>query len=144
MPELWHLWVIGGLILSIAEVFTPGFVLGLFGIACFGSALIAAAGMGLKTQLLTFGLFSILLAAFVRPLFLKYLDRRASDVKTNTDALIGQKGRVLQKIDPLNNTGRVKIGGEEWMAVTTDDQIVDEGCIVAVESVDGCKVIVKP
>jgi hypothetical protein len=34
MLELWHLWVIAGLALFIIEIFTPGFVMGVFGVAC--------------------------------------------------------------------------------------------------------------
>jgi len=33
MLEPWHIWVIAGLLLWIIEIFTPGFVAGVFGTA---------------------------------------------------------------------------------------------------------------
>jgi membrane protein implicated in regulation of membrane protease activity len=70
-------------------------------------------------------------------------NKRKMDKRTNVDALIGQRGIVIEKIDYAASTGRVKLGGEEWRAVTEDESSIDVGDRVVVHKIIGNRVIVK-
>jgi membrane protein implicated in regulation of membrane protease activity len=43
----------------------------------------------------------------------------------------------------LSGSGRVKVGGEVWRAVTPDESKVDIGQKVIIRGVEGCKVVVE-
>ena len=62
MLDAWQLWVIAGLVLWIVEIFTPGFVIGLFATACLAVAPFAGAGVSFKMQLLVFGVATVISA----------------------------------------------------------------------------------
>ncbi len=68
---------------------------------------------------------------------------KSTSTPTNVDALIGCKAKVLQSIDPIEGSGRVKVKGEEWSASCEDEAVINEGENVVVVSVSGAKVVVK-
>jgi membrane protein implicated in regulation of membrane protease activity len=143
MLELWHLWVIAGLALFIIEIFTPGFVMGVFGVACLVVAPFAGKHASLNTQLLVFGIATAAMSLGIRPLIIRHLYRRESMIKTNVDALVGRTGLVTEAVDQALNRGRVRLGGEEWRAVTPDESKIEAGTKVIVKAVEGCKVVVE-
>lgn len=61
--------------------------------------------------------------------------------KTNVDALVGQKGVVLQEVAPLTY-GRVKVGGEDWAAVPAGEFKIPVGAVVIVKGYQGVKLVV--
>ena len=144
MMEAWHIWVITGLVLWIIEIFTPGFfVMGVFGTACLIVTPVAGAGMSFKLQLFVFGVAVGIMALTIRPFVMRHFYRRNAKTKTNVDALIGKSGFVTEDIDHMTGTGRVKIGGEVWRAVTPDDVRLTIGQKVMVRELEGWKVIVE-
>jgi membrane protein implicated in regulation of membrane protease activity len=142
--EVWYLWVIAGLVLWIVEMYTSGFVVGIFGTACLIVAPVARVGTPFRIQVLVFVVGTAVLSFAIRPLVLKYLyDRRLA--KTNVDALIGKVGFVTVQINERNGTGNVRIGGEEWRAAASAGELtIEVGERVVVEKIDGAKLIVKP
>ena len=140
----WHLWVIAAIVLFIAEVMIPGFLVACFGMGCLASAAAAALGLGPKWQLLAFTVGTLVVYVGIRPLFLRHLYGRASPVKTNVDALVGRVGVVTETLDPVTHQGRVKVGGEDWRGVPADDVAIEPGQRVEVLRVDGTKLIVTP
>ncbi len=143
MVEWWHIWVLTGIGLWIAEVFTPGFVAGVLGTACLVVAPFAGAGFSFKAQLLVFGMGTLAMAFGVRPRVLRHFRLEGPNSQTNVDALIGGTGLVTEAIDSKSGTGQVKIGGENWRAVTPDETRIDVGAKVTVRAVEGCKVVVR-
>lgn len=144
MLELWHIWIIAGLILWIIEIFTPGFVLGVFGTACLITAPFAWAGFSYVIQFLIFAVAAALLSLFIRPIVLRHIDRNKGQAKTNIEALIGQSGIVVETIDNIKDTGYIKIYGETWRAVNIDDTAINSGEKVRVKDIEGNKLIVEP
>jgi membrane protein implicated in regulation of membrane protease activity len=57
------------------------------------------------------------------------------DVPSNVYSLVGQNGVVIETIDPIENTGRVRINSEEWRARA--DVRFEEKERVKVEGVEG-------
>ena len=79
---------------------------------------------------------SVGLLALVRPPVVKRL-HSGPDLKTGAEALIGQRAKVLREITP-HQTGRVKIGGEEWTAAPyLEDDTIPEGATVDVVQIKG-------
>ena len=143
--EDWHIWVIAGVVLLIAEIFTPGFVLACFGVACLVAAVIAAFDVSLTFEVIVFCVASVVAFFAVRPLFVKRFYRSDDDAaaRTNVDALVGKVGMVAERIDPSLNVGRVVLGGDNWRAVSVDGVVIEGGEKVEVVRVEGTKLFVK-
>src|SRR3954471_13244581 len=95
---VWILWTVLGVILIIAEVFTPGFVLLWFGVGALAAAFAGLVGLdSLPLQFLIFALVSVALTAASRTIFINYFSREKSgtDLKSGVDALPGKIGTVV-------------------------------------------------
>ncbi|APF18701.1 protein of unknown function DUF107 [Caldithrix abyssi DSM 13497] len=141
---LWHIWIILGIILFIVEIFTPGFLLATFGIGCLIAAIPAALELHFLWQILTFSVATFLSFLVVRPLYLKLIFPKQQQIPTNVDALIGKEGVVIQPIDNLQNQGRVKVGGEDWKALSKSGEALAQNTVVKIVAIDGVKLIVEP
>ena len=64
--------------------------------------------------------------------------------KTNIDALVGTTGKVLVAIDNENGTGRVRLGGMDWAARSSDGSVIEEQTLIRVEKIEGVKVFIRP
>ncbi len=140
---IWHAWVIVGILFFIGEIFTPGFFLACLGIACLGSGLASAFGLGIGSQILVFSITTLAVFFGIRPFFLKYLYSPGTKVETNVKALVGKTGLVSERIDSSRNKGRVVVGGEDWRAVSIDETVIESGEKIAVVQVEGTKLVVK-
>ncbi|PLX18108.1 MAG: hypothetical protein C0601_05445 [Candidatus Muiribacterium halophilum] len=146
MPELdiWIYWVVSGVMLMIAEIFTPGFVLALFGVAAIIAGIVAKfMPDAMTTQIGVFAASTFVLFVFVRKLLYGYFEKDAKQILTNADALVGKTGKVKSKVS-VDSHGEVKVGGESWYAVPDmDEVIIEEGEKIVVLKVEGSKLIVK-
>ena len=141
--EGWHVLVTIGIIAFIIEIFTAGFISGSIGIGFLFSAIGNYLGLVIEWQILMFA-FGVSLTYFlVRPIITKY-GYRNNKIKTNQDALINKKGTVTQEINPLKNTGRVSIDGDDWKALTKTGEIIKIGTIVKVVAIDSIILFVEP
>lgn len=92
-------------------------------------------------QAVLFFAVSIALLACLRPVVRKYFTPRLA--KTNVDSVVGTTGPVMEDIDNLQSTGRVKLGGMEWSARSTTGQPIAKDTIVRVDRIEGNKVFVS-
>ncbi|MDQ7053981.1 MAG: NfeD family protein [candidate division KSB1 bacterium] len=139
--QAWHWWIILAVFLAIVEVFTPGFVVMCFSVGALLAALVAGAGLGTSWQVVGFAVGTFLAFISVRPLFQKWAQTAEERTATNVDRLIGQKATVLQ--DTNEDSGLVKVGGEEWPARAADGQKHSAGDKVVIERVEGNRLYVK-
>ena len=65
-PAAWIIWIILGVVLIIAEIFTLGFVLFWFGIGALAAAFAGWLGFGLAIQFLVFAGVSVALTGLSR------------------------------------------------------------------------------
>ncbi len=144
MLDAWKIWLIAGIALWIAEVFVPGFVLGVFAAACLVTALPAALGAAPWVQLLVFGVAVVAVAAWLRPVALRWLHGSRTAAATNVEALVGRIARVTEAIVSDEGGGYVRVGGETWHAIVRDGRRIGTGVPVRVTGVDGCTLIVEP
>jgi len=134
------LWLVVGLALLIIELFTMTFFLMWVG----AGALLAAASALLTpapwVHWLVFFVASIVLLLATRPLA-RSIHGRVT-VPSNVDSLVGQTAVVLEAIDPIANTGRVRIGSDEWRARSQHN--IKQGAQVTIEKIQGTTMWVKP
>lgn len=142
--EAWHWWLIAAIILIALEIFTSDFLFAAIGIACLGAAIAAGFDAGFPMQLGAFAGTAILALSFVRPTVLRHLHKSGEDFPSNVDGIAGQIGTVTTAVGDTEQPGRVKIGGEEWRAISHQSHLLEEGTIVEVVSVDSATLRVRP
>ncbi|HKP33742.1 MAG TPA: NfeD family protein [Sphingomicrobium sp.] len=111
------LWLIGGVILLIAEVIAPGFFLIFIGGAAMVTGILALLlGFGLVPQLAIFALVAYLAVHFAgRRFYASRYDYSADPLLNDpTGRLLGKIVVVVQPVD--SHGGRVKLGDSEWSA----------------------------
>ena len=138
--DWWQLWLLLGIILLVAEIFTPGFLLACVGIASLVAFLPAAFGLGLEWQLGSFVVSFIFVLLAVRPWFLRNFKQAKGSRPTNTEALIGLTGKVSS---PEGGPLRVKAHGDDWAAVCRDGRDLEAGSEVEIIGIDGVKLVVR-
>lgn len=141
----WLLWIVLGVVLIVAEIFTFGFVLLCFGIGALMAALAGWLGLGFSLQFLVFALVSIVLTVMSRTLFANYFLHGDKDlVKTGIDSLPGKIGTVTISSRGALNEGAVKVFGSTWTAFPIDEEtVLTEGEKVEVVSVEGASIYVR-
>jgi membrane protein implicated in regulation of membrane protease activity len=142
--EVWHLWVLAGIVFLIMEVFTPGFVMGVIGLGCFAGAVAQLLDGNLNWQVGTFAAGVLVGFVLIRPLFLKFFYPKDKGSKTNAEALAGKVGTIIKTIDPDSGDGRVRIGGSDWKAAPAGGGVLPKGGRVKVVSVNGATLLVEP
>ena len=110
------LWMIGGVVLLIAEIIAPGFFLVFIGAAALlTGAFTLLFSLGLPLQLALFALYA-LLAVMVGRRF--YANRTADSadplLNDRVGRLVGKVVTVVSDVDEHN--GRVRVGDSEWSA----------------------------
>lgn len=136
----WIIWMAVGVICVIIEIFTPGFLFLSFGIGAVitgGASLLVSS---VPAQIAIYAVVTFVLFINLRKLSKKLLAN--SGAPTNTDALIGTVGVVIKDVS-ADTRGYVKIGGEEWSALSADAQVFASGTKVVVTRVEGNKVLVQ-
>jgi len=110
------LWIIGGVLLLIAEVIAPGFFLVFIGAAAIATGLFTLLfGLGTVPELALFALYALLAVMVGR----RFYANRASD---SADPLLNDRGRrlvgkvvtVVVAVD--EHSGRVRVGDGDWSA----------------------------
>jgi len=141
--EVYQIWLIAAFVLVILEIATAGFGVICFAIGAVFAALAAGIGANLTWQIIIFAVVSLLTFIFLRPVVIRFLERKSKDVKTNADALIGRQGIVSERIDAEKHTGRVAIDGDDWKAVSEDGSVIEKGKPVEIVKMDSIIVTVK-
>lgn len=132
-------WLVAAIILLIVEVFTTTFFIIWVAIAAFIAGIFAFFSPQ-WVPWVVFVVASVFLLWITRPLVKKLHERLP--FRTNVDALVGTTGIVIETIDPVANTGRVRLGSDEWRARA--DQIVEVGSRVKVTDISGATLSVEP
>lgn len=110
------LWLIGGVLLLIAEVIAPGFFLVFIGAAAIATGLFALLfTLSLPLQLALFALYALLAVMVGRKVY-------AGTATESSDPLLNDRaarlvGRVVTVVEPVDShNGRVRVGDSEWSA----------------------------
>ena len=115
--DLAWLWLIGGVLLLIAELIAPGFSLIFIGAAGIATGVLSLAlGLPLTLQLGTFAVLAFLAARIGgRQFYASRYDYSADRLLNDPAArLLGRVVVVVQAVD--SHGGRVRLGDSEWSA----------------------------
>ena len=135
------LWLALMILFLVAEGATAAITTIWFAVGALAAMLAAFFGAELWLQITLFVVVSVGMLLALRPLLKKYITPKK--LRTNVDSVIGSQGLVLEPIDNLAGTGRVKLGGMEWSARSENGEPIETGTIVKVEKIEGVKVFVS-
>lgn len=143
---IWLIWLIVGVALVIAEIFTLGFVLLWFGIGALAAAFAASMGLGVGLQFLIFAVVSVALTAMSRTIFSHYFSHSGGHTqKMGVESLPGQVGTVTAASKGALNEGAVRVFGSIWTAYPADGEtVLADGEKVEVVEVRGSSIYVRP
>lgn len=138
----WWLWVLGGVLLLVAEVATPG---GFFVIFFGAGAILVGAARALGwggpawAEWLAFTVVSVaLLAVFRRPLMRRFRLNTSKPV----DRLESESAVVTAEVAP-GGVGRAELRGTQWAARTSGQATLPPGQRCRVERVEGLTLWVR-
>jgi membrane protein implicated in regulation of membrane protease activity len=107
------LWVILGVALAVAEIFTTTLFLIMFSAGAVAAAAAAALGASVPVQAGVFVAVSALTIAAVRPVLRRHLSR-PDPLDMGVEPMQGASAVVVEHVNA--DHGMVKIGGELWQA----------------------------
>ncbi len=136
----WVAWLGLAVVLGIMEVTSLDLV---FAMLAVGALAGAASGLfidNVLVQVLIALVVAVGMLFVVRPIAMRHL-RTPHAIRTGTDALVGQRGVVLEAVD--GEGGRIKLKGEVWSARAFDpDCSIAAGQHVEVVQIDGATAVV--
>src|SRR5436309_1888325 len=118
----WVFWILAAIVLSVGEMLTMGFFLAPFAGGALLAALVDAAGGGTVVSWGIFIVTSLLLLLVVRPIARSHR-RMPAQLRTGTAALIGRRGLVVERIQPVIDR-RVQVVTFQPQPVITEDNLV--------------------
>jgi membrane protein implicated in regulation of membrane protease activity len=137
--------IVAGAVMVLVEVALGGFAG--FDLVLIGSSFVLGGALGLMLGNATVGLITasalcLLYIAAGRRWMRARLKRPG--VRTNTDALIGQRALVVQAV-AAHQPGQVRLRDEVWRARPAADEpgTLEAGSEVTVEGVDGVTLLVR-
>ena len=139
---MWVFWLIAAGIFFIIEMATIGFLVFWLGIGAILAMVTSFITDSILIQSLVFVITSTLLLIFTRPLVDKFI-KVPKEIKTNAYSIIGKKGIVISKINNIEGTGQIKIGGEVWSAKSFENEDIPENTEIEIVEIDGVKAVVK-
>jgi membrane protein implicated in regulation of membrane protease activity len=142
MPvKLWWIWMVIAGFFFIGELFHMGFFLLWFGVGAAIAGILALFGLGSGWQLGSFIVISMVLFATTRRFAERFTKKQPPGI--GADRFVHQKGVVIEEVDNIKNTGRVRMGKDEWRADSDTGEVIPVGNTVEVARVEGTHVIVK-
>ncbi|GGM58913.1 DUF107 domain-containing protein [Micromonospora sonchi] len=137
------LWIVLGVLLAVAEIFTATLFLIMFSVGAFAAAGAAALGASVPVQAVVFAAVSALTVLAARPVIQRHqqTSSESRDAVFGIEAIEGSTALVLEQVDA--DQGIVKIDGETWSARAYDaTQILAPGERVQVIQVKGAVALV--
>ena len=134
-------WIVIAVFFFLTEVFTAGIVLLCFGVGALAAALAAFLGAGLAWQIVVFIVVSVVAVVLAQPFANRVSRPGVQPIAGNR--MIGKWAVVLQTVDPLANTGMVRVESERWRAESVTGEQMEVGEVVEVVGVDGVRLQVR-
>ncbi|NLX07561.1 MAG: NfeD family protein [Phycisphaerae bacterium] len=139
--QLWWIWMVLAAVLIVAEMFTAGFFLLWFGIGAGVAGVMALIGLPFVWQLIGFIVVSGLLFAFSRQFAEEVTAKQPPGI--GADRFVGQMGVVIEAVDNIRNTGRIRVGQDEWRADSATGEGLPVGTVVKVVAMSGTHAVVR-
>ena len=137
---MWEFWLIASGIFFVVEIFTTGFLIFWLGVAAIFAMIASFITSNIVIQMIVFVVSSIILIPCTRKLSEKIL-KKSQTIQTNVYRLIEKEGMVIEDINSLSYTGKVKVSGQIWSAISEKD--IPKNTKIKVVSIDGVKLKVE-
>ena len=131
---MWQIWLLIAILFFILEMMGPGFLLFWVGI---GALIVDSIAIQIGVWVIS----SIALLFCTRPFANKFA--KTDTTVTNAKSIIGKTGIVTKEINPMKETGQIKVNGEVWSAKSSKDNVIEEGAQIIILNIDGVKAIVE-
>jgi len=140
--ELWRwIWVIGAAVLGVGEMLTAGLFMLPFAIGAVAAAILAFANVSVPIQIGVFIGTSVLslwgLQRFA-------WSNREPLHSVGAKRYVNARATVIETIERVAGTGRVRLDTEEWRATTRLEETIAVGTEVTVVDVTGARLVVEP
>lgn len=138
---MYFLWLIISVAFAILERCIKKPFLITFSIGAFVSFITSLFTSRLLIQFALFFIVSFILLIF---LIRRFPFSHQMPIPPNIDALIGQKGIVLETIPASTyGVGQVKLDGEKWSAITLEETPIQKGSSVIIQEIRGLRLVVS-
>lgn len=142
--EIWHYLIIAAILSLLIEIFTTSFVFGAMGVGFLLSSIFSSCGASISWQIFVFSLGVVTTFFLIKPIISKFGYKKNGNLRTNAEGLVGKEGIVTQKIIPNENSGKVKLDGVNWSAISSKNDIIDVGMNVKIVEIKSIVLIVEP
>lgn len=142
MTGMMIIWLVLFIIFAAAEAATLQLVSIWFAAGALVAFVLTIFGVPAYIQGLTCLIVAGVMIAVTRPLIKKIMP--AKTAKTNSDANVGRTAVIIEAVDPETSSGRVRLDGVDWIAVSADGKPIANGSAVKITAVEGAKLIVIP
>jgi membrane protein implicated in regulation of membrane protease activity len=140
----WQIWTLLGVLLLVAEMFTPGFWLACLAVGAFAGGVAGLLpGVGTTVEVIVASVTSLASMVGLRPMLMRRFRLGATELRTNVEALLGKTGVVTERIEGGARQGRLVVEGENWRGASVDKGILEPGTRVMVVQVDGTTLLVE-
>lgn len=129
------IWFLVGVALMLFELFSPVFITVFFGIGAWAAAITAYFYPGIKQELITLILVSIVSIIFLRKRLIDTFQgtTKKKSEKPQSFAPLNRQAEVTKAISPTQ-IGEISVGESFWRASATQE--ISVGSIVTVSAVD--------
>lgn len=135
------LWLIIAVVFGIAELMTTSLTLVWFSIGALVAMVLSTFIESIVVQISIFAIISITLLVVSTKYF---VDKDKSfKYNTNLQGIEQKRGVVKQEIPPYR-TGIVTLTGEDWTAISEDNEKIEVGKVVKIVRIEGVKLVVRP
>ncbi len=138
---MWQIWLLIAILFFILEMMGPGFLLFWVGIGALITMVVSLFVDSIAIQIGVWVISSIALLFCTRPFANKFA--KTDTTVTNAKSIIGKTGIVTKEINPMKETGQIKVNGEVWSAKSSKENVIEEGAQIIILNIDGVKAIVE-
>lgn len=139
--KIWWIWMAIAALFIVGEIFTQGFFLFWFGVGAAVAGILALLGLSFGWQMAAFVVVSGALFVVSRRFAEKFSKKQPPGI--GADRFVGENGIVLEEIDNVKDTGRVRVQKDEWRAESETGDIIKEGERIVVTRLDGTHMVVR-
>lgn len=141
----WLYWLIAIIFFTIAEALTVSMISVWFIVGSLVAMFVSLFGGTVTWQIISFIVISTIGLIIYLVWIRERLTRNDKIIeRTNADRILEQEGIVIQTINPIENTGLIKVKGQTWSANSYEEQIIEKDTIIIVKEIKGVRAIVIP
>ena len=136
-----YIWLAAFVLFAAVEFVTSMALISIwFAVGSLAALILSAFDVPLWIQLLVFILVSAILLICTRPIAKKL---NKNNIDTNLEINIGKTAKVIEDINNSKATGRVRLKGVDWSAVSETGELIEKDSHVTVTRIEGSKLYVK-